>query len=358
MLVELVFFLVCHKTHNSLTSRGVWLSFLALRAALTHSLQSKFSSANFEKSMLACGQVSLSFQNSSFGLESGLTASEQLFAESLQRRYCKDNRAKRDVLAYLMRAGLLQIKDIEVTMRLSRVFLSRALLLCIAAFSAFSLYLVALPFMMLTGEHDAPHLAHPAVANTGDGYWRSILGLGSLLNTVDQQLSESAEELRSIQRSMTHLSTNYALHGAWAPLSPAEYVFPLHSSAVLLHILPYPHLLKCSDIEELSDSGPAGVTHSVAQICKLSSPTQDYISQSTSVGHPFALFCQSQNGNVDSGSEECYQGLNHKLMVEGIFRQELEHYMIIKVCVYVCVCVRVCACVCVRVCACVYVCVL
>ena len=267
-----------------------------------------------------------------------------------------------------MRAGLLQIKDKEVPMRLSRVFLSRALLLCIAAFSAFSLYLVALPFMMLTGENEAPHLGQPAVANTEDEYWRSILGLGSLLNTVDQQLSESAEELRSIQRSMTHLSTNYALHGSWAPLSPAEYVFPLHSSAVLLHILPYPHLLKCSDIEQLSDSGPAGVTHPVAQLRKLSSPTKDYISQSTSVGHPFALFCHSQNGNVDNGSEECYQNLNHKLMVEGIFRQELEHYMIAKVCVCVCVwcaceCMCVCVCVCVYACVwcacvCVYVCVL
>ena len=245
-------------------------------------------------------------------------------------------------------------------MRLSRMLLLRTLLLCIAMFSVFSLCLVALPFMVLTDEHDSPHLGRPVVAEIGKGHWRGIFGLGLLLDDVDQQLHDSAAELKSIQHSIAHLSANYALHGTWIPLSPAEYVFPLHPAPLLLNILPYPHLLKCNDIEKLSDTGPTEVMHPVAQIRKLSSPTKDYISQSISVGNPFALVCQSQNGYVNVDGEECYRPLNHKLMVEGIFRQELHHYMIAKVCVHVCVCACVCVCVCVcaraRVCVCVCVC--
>lgn len=214
-------------------------------------------------------------------------------------------------------------------MRMSRVLLFRALLLSIAAFS---LYLVTLPFLVFTEEPDAPHLGRPAVAEHAEGQWRSIFELDSLLSELDEEMHNSAEKLRSIQHQMSHLSTNYALYGAWAPLSPAEYVFPLHPAALLLYILPYPSLLTCNDVEQLSDTGPADVSHPVAQTRKLSSLTKDYISQSIPVGHPFALMCQSQNGYVDSGGEECYRPLNHKLMVEGIFRQELDHYMIANVC--------------------------
>ena len=182
-----------------------------------------------------------------------------------------------------------------------------------------------------------------------------VLQLDELLERMNDNIWNEARTLKESEDRIALLMSQRYIHKDQAPASPAEYIFPLHPAEVVLQLQMQQGLKTCSDIgygtsyTELLDSS---VRHQFAEVKKITTQHEVLLQMSLSQSHSFFKHCSAFQKYWTAVGTDCVQHMHQELIKEAILRQELDHYMIVQVCMYIHTYIRIYVCryVCMYVC--------